>query len=273
MALKIRKPSTALALGLAVAGAPVAAACSSGPTYDDWAATDGAAGRINLDDVQQAFKSSDSATEFEQRVNEIYEGDGIILIRAQQDELGLTLEGWEDLDGNNTIEDARDDLLFSITKRDDGHEMRGYHANSYYHSHFGAGDFLFTYLLLSSFSRGPYFYATPISSGPVIRQQRSAYRQSGRYQAQTARNSRYATTHQGFAGSRYQDSRSNLSSNRQSYQQTQRTSGAFRTSSSVARSSSGGSSFGSRSRSSSFSGGGGQVRLLSRKRQLPPFRD
>ena len=115
MAPRVRKLSTALFAGGMVAGSPLIAACG-GPSYDSWAATDGAAGRINLDDVQQAFKDSKSATDFESRVNEIYEGDGIILIRAQQDGDRLTLEGWEDLNGSNEIEDDRDDLLFSIVK-------------------------------------------------------------------------------------------------------------------------------------------------------------
>lgn len=269
MARRMRRISTAVFAGSMVAGAPLMAACSSGPSYDTWAATDGAAGRINLDDVQSAFKSAKSATDFETRVNEIYEGDGIILIRAQQDGDKLTLEGWEDLNSNNEIEDARDDLLFTIVKQDDQHEMQGYHANSYYRSHFGAGDFLFGYMLATAFYPGPYFYATPISRGPDIRRTRSNYRGSSRYGSQVARNSRYATTQQGFAGSRYQDSGRNLSSNRQSYQQTQRTSGAFRSSSSISRSSSRSGSFGSssfRSRSGSFSGGGGYANLgVSRK--------
>ena len=76
---------TAISLGGIVAAAPLAAACSSGPSYEDWAATDGAAGSINLDDVQAAFKDSKSATDFERRVNEIYEGDGLVIIRARQD--------------------------------------------------------------------------------------------------------------------------------------------------------------------------------------------
>ena len=263
MAARVRKLSTAIFAGSMVVGSPLLAACSSGPSYDTWAATDGAAGRINLDDVQEAFKDSKSATDFEERVNEIYEGDGIILIRALQDGDRLTLEGWEDLNGSNEIEDSRDDLLFTIVKNDDEHEMRGHHANSYYYSHFGAGDFLFGYMLASMMMPGPYFYATPVSRGPSIRQSRANYRSSGRYGTQVARNSRYATRQQGFAGSRYQDSSRGLSSNRQTYQQTQRTSGAFRSSSAVSRSSAGrgfGSSA-SRARSGSFSGGGGQVRL------------
>ncbi len=264
MALKIRRLSTAVFAGSMVAGAPLIAACSSGPTYDDWAATDGAAGRINLDDVQAAFKSSKSATEFEQRVNEIYEGDGIILIRALNDGDRLTLEGWEDLNGNNGIDDSSDDRLFSIVKESDRYDMRGYGANGYYHSGFGGSGFLFGYLLASSFNRGPYFYHTPVSYGPTLRQQRSNYRQSSRYSAQVARNSRYATKQQGFAGSRYQEAGRSTSSARQTYQQRQKTSGAFKSSNTIGRSGSSGSGF-SRSSSGGFSGGGGQVRLTGRR--------
>ncbi len=269
MAHRFRRMSAALFAGAAVAGSPLVAACGGGQSYETWAATDGAAGRINLDDVQEAFKESTSATEFENRVNEIYEGDGIILIRALQDGNRLTLEGWEDLNANNEIEDSRDDLLFTIVEDNDQYEMRGYHANSYYHSSFGPGSFLFGYMLGSMMSPGPYFYSTPISRGPAIRQSRSTYRQSSRYGSQVSRNSRYAARQQGFAGSRYQETRGSVSSNRQSYQQTQRTSGAFRSSSAVSRSSSaGGSRFGSsvsRGRSGSFSGGGGSQKLLRRR--------
>ena len=263
MALRPRKLSVAILAGSALTGSPLLAACSSGPSYDSWAATDGAAGRINLDDVQEAFKESRSVTDFEDRVNQIYEGDGIILIRAQQDGDRLTLEGWEDLNGNTEIEDARDDLLFSIVNNNDQNELRGHHANSYYHSPFGGGGFLFGYMLGSALSPGPYFYSTPINRGPAIRQSRSTYRQSSRYASQVSRNSRYTGRQQGFAGSRYQDSGRNLSSNRQTYQQTQRSSGAFRSSSAVSRTGSG-SFFGSsagRARSGSFSGGGGHLRL------------
>ena len=259
MAPKLRRLSMAIFTGSMVAGSPLIAACA-GPSYDDWAATDGAAGRINLDDVQEAFKSSKSSTEFEQRVNEIYEGDGIILIRALQDGDRLTLEGWEDLNGNNDIDDSSDDRLFSIVKVNEEYNMRGYGANGYYDRGFGGSGFLFGYLIASSFNRGPYFYHTPVNSGPTIRQQRTNYRQSGGYGTQVARNSSYTSNQRGFAGSRYQESSRNLSSGRQTYQQTQKSSGAFKSSSSVSRSRFG-SSFGSRSSSGGFSGGGGQVRF------------
>ena len=272
MSPRISRLALAMSAGSALAGAPLLVACgssSSGPTYDQWAATDGAAGRINLDDVQLAFQQSSSATEFEKRVNEIYEGDGIILIRARQDGGRLTLEGWEDLDANNRIDDAADDQLFAIIKEDEQHQLQGYHANSYYHSHFGAGDFLFTYLLISSLNRGPFFYQTIPDRATDIRRDRTSYRGSSRYDNQLNRNRQYTSRQQTFAGSRYQEAGRGVSSSRQTYQQTQRSSGAFRNSATLTRSSSisrsstiGGGSGSTISRSSSlggFSGGGGRV--------------
>ncbi len=259
MAWRKMRLGTALSLGGIVAAGPLLAACGE-PSYEDWAATDGAAGRINLDDVQEAFKNSDSATEFERRVNEIYEGDGLVLIRAKQDGEQLTLEGWEDLNGDNTIDEANDDQLFAIVRGTNGdHEMRGYHANGYYNSHFGVGDFLFTYLLISAITPrfGGYYYTTPPSSGPTMRSQRTTYRNSSAYGGQVQRNASYNTKQASFAGSRYQSSRGNVSSNRSSYQSTQRTSGSFRTSNTISRT----SSVRSSSRSYGGFGGGGAMRV------------
>ena len=247
---------TAISLGGIVAAAPLVAACGS--SYDTWAATDGAAGRINLDDVQEAFKNSKSATEFEDKVNRIYEGDGLVIIRAKQDGEALTLEGWEDLNRNSDIDDATDDLLFSIVKGSDNkYDMRGHHGNGYYRSGFGAGDFLFTYMLISAISPRGYYYNTPVSRGSTMRNQRTTYRRSSGYNRQVQRNSKFNSKQASFAGSRYQQARSNVSSNRRTYQQTQRTSGAFKTSNSVSRSRSG--SFRSSGRSGGRGGGGSMV--------------
>jgi hypothetical protein len=243
-----RRGTAVLAASLLVAG-PVAAACSSGPSYEAWAATDGAAGRINLDDVQEAFKDSSSATEFEKRVNEIYEGDNIVLIRAEQDGNRLVLEGWEDLNNSGEIDDTEDDQIFSIVNQDDQNEMRGYGANSYYSSGFGGGGFLFGYLLGSAFSRGPYFYSTPSTRVGTIRSDRASYRNSTQYRNQVSKNTNYFNNQKRFAGSRFDNA--SVSRNRQTYLNTQRTSGSFRSSSTGVR-----SSFGARSgsTSSSFSG-------------------
>ena len=222
-----------------LATGPLLAACGGGLSAEEWAATDGAAGRINLDDVQDAFKKSDSATEFERRVNEIYEGDGIIFIRAWQDGEALTLEGWEDLNNNNEIDDAQDDLLFSIVKEQDQNNMRGHGANGYYRNSFGGGNFLFTYLLLSSFSRGPYFYNTPVSRGGTLRTQRGSYRGSSSYSRQVSKNSTFQSRQKGFAGSAYQNAGRNQSSTRQTYQNTRKSTGTFKSSNSISRNASG----------------------------------
>ena len=69
-----RKRVTAVAVGVGLLTAPIAAACDPGLSYERWASTEGAAGRINLEDVQTAFRSTASVTDFERLVNEIYGG-------------------------------------------------------------------------------------------------------------------------------------------------------------------------------------------------------
>jgi len=265
MAIKPGKLGRAVFSGGIIATAPLIAGCSSGPSFDDWAATDGAAGRINLEDVQEAFKDSKSVTDFEQRVNEIYEGDGLIFIRSMQDGERLTVEGWEDLNGNNVIDDAQDDRLFSIVRGNNEFEMRGHHANGYYRRGFGGGDLFFTYLILSSLNRP--FYQTPPARGTNMRQQRTSYRQSSKYSGQVGRNSRFAGQQQRFAGSRYRQASRNTSASRQTYQQRQRTTGAFKNSSSFSRGSTRTRTSSFRGSGSRFGGGGGGQVFLERHRR------
>ena len=263
---KASRTTIAALAGASLLAAPVAVACGAGPTYEEWAATDGAAGRINLDEVQEAFKSSDSATQFEERVNQIYEGDGVILIRIDQDGERMTLEGWEDLNSSKRIEDADDDLLFSIVRDSQNeHEMRGYGANGYYHSGFGAGNFLFTYMLLSAFNPmgGGYYYYTPTSRYDTISRNRAQYRGTSSYRTQVSRNTGYFDRQKTFAGSRYDQASKNVSQSRQTYLSSQKSTGGFRSSSSGVRSS-WGSSLGRSG--SGFTGGGGGARLVGVRR-------
>ena len=265
MARGLRKLGFVVFSGGVITSAPLLAACGGGgPSYDEWAATDGAAGRINLDDVQDAFKRSKSPTEFERRVNEIYEGDGIIFIRAKQDGDTLTLEGWEDLNGNNEVDDAQDDLMFSIVKEHDEHTLQGHNANGYYRRPFGGGDFLFTYLIISSFNR-PYYYQTPRTRGGTLRTQRTSYRKTSGYSTQVSKNSKYVSNQKSFAGSRYQQSSRNVSSERRTYQQTQRTSGSFRKSQAISRTSTGAV----RGKGGGARGGGGLLVVIGNTRRKP----
>ena len=252
MPIRTRRLGMATLAGTMVVAGPTIAACAPGPTYDEWASTDGAAGRINMEEVQNAFKSSNDASEFEQKVNRVYEGDGLVLVRAKQDGESLVLEGYEDLNKNFEIDDSQDDLLFSIVKKSDNHELRGHGANSYYRSGFGGGDFLFTYLILSSLTPRGYGYSTPRAHArTTVAQDRSRYRNSSVYRSQVSRNSRYFSSQKRFAGSRYSNAGKNLSTGRQSYQSSQRSTGTFKSSGTGVR-----SSWGSSSRSGGFSRGG-----------------
>ena len=269
---RTRKTTFALLAGASLIAGPAIAACGdSGPTYEDWAATDGAAGRINLDEVQQAFKDAESPTDFEKRVNEIYEGDGIVLIRVEQDGDYMNLEGWEDLNNSKQIEDASDDRLFSIARNHNReHEMRGYGSNGYYRSSFGVGDFLFTYMLLSAFAPpfGGYYYATPIYRHDTISRDRTNYRNSASYRSQVSKNSNYFSKQKTFAGSSYDQASRNVSASRQTYLNNQKTSGSYKSSSTGVRSSWGSSSRGSSlgRTSTGFTGGGGSMRLTGFRR-------
>lgn len=266
MTTRWRRLGIRASAGLAMAAGPVVAACSSGPSYEDWAETDGAAGRINLEDVQNAFKESESVTEFEKRVNEIFEGDGVVLVKAEQTDTAFVLEGWENLDGNTSIDEGRDEKLFTITEKEDkSYDMRGHHANGYYHSTWGPGSFLFSYLLLSSFVGPRYVYVTPASRVGPITSERSRYRSSGAYSNQVSRNGSYFNQQKSFAGSSYDSANRNRSAARQSYQSRARSSGTFKSSGTGVRSSwgssSGRSGFSS-GRSGGFLGGGGGQNLL-----------
>ena len=264
MGRKLGRRGFAMLAGTMVVAGPVAAACAPGPTFDQWAATDGAAGRINLDQVQEAFKESTSPTEFERRVNEIYEGDQVILIRSTQDGDKLVLEGFEDLDGSGTIDETADDVLFSIVKDQDNNELRGHGANGFYRSSFGGGNFLFTYLLISSLT-GPRYYSTPRSRVSTIRSNRTRYRGSSGYRTQVSKNSSYFNRQKSFNSSRYNSAGRNLSRGRSSYLASNRSSGAFKNSTTGVRSRWGASSATRRS-SGGFRGGGGAQSVVGFKR-------
>ena len=105
---------------------------------------------------------------------------------------------------------------------------------------------------------GGYYYATPRGSYNNISRTRGNYRNSNGYRTQVSRNSRYFSRQKTFAGSSYDQAGRNVSSSRQTYLSSQRSTGAFKSSGTGVRSS-WGSSMGRSS--SGFSGGGGAIRL------------
>ena len=260
--VKRKRMGMSLILGssMMVAG-PVIAGCSTGVSADEWATTEGAIGRINMEAVQEAFEKSQSVEEFEKRLNEIYEGDGIVLIRAKEEGGKRIIEAFEDLDKNGDLEPGKDDLLFAITNENGSNELRGKGANRHYSAFGGGGNFLFTYLIFSSMTRGGYGYYTPRSRVPQMETNRTSYRNSTDYSGgqgggQVGKNSQYYSKQNSANQSSYTNSGRQLSPARQSYIGNQKSTGAFKSSKTGVRSSFGKSGL----RSGGAKGaGGGQV--------------
>ena len=243
-----RRPSRLRRIGalLLTAGGALAVACGGGGDNKDdpgqvWVETDGASGRINLDDVQQAYRESYSADKFEddkfeKRVNEIYEGDGVVLLRVEREGDKVLVSGWEDLNGNKQLDPDADDKLFTITQdlRDGGgYQTQGHGANGYYNNSSPFGGFFTGMLLGSLLSGGRNTYITSPGRYDDINSSRSSYRNGSGYASQRGRNESFGNS----AGSRFGNAASQgVSPARSSYQQRQISSGGFRSSGSSSRS-------------------------------------
>jgi hypothetical protein len=267
-----RRPSRLRRLGalLLTAGGAMAVACGGGgeKSADDpgqvWVETDGATGLINMDDAQQAYRDAYESDgfkveKFEQRLNEIYEGDNVVIVQAVRDQDKMLISAWEDLNQDKQAVEGTDDKLFTITqdlKDGGGFETQGHGANGYYHSSNPFGGFL-TGLLIGNLLSGGFGYSTPAARYDNLNNSRAAYRSSSAYSAQQARNSSYGSG----VGSRFANAGSqSVSPARSSYQTRQINSGGFRSSGSGSRSISSGAKGGS-SGSGGVSGGGGRLRL------------
>lgn len=258
-----RRPSRVRQAGalLLTAAAGLGVACGvgkgdTGLSAGQWLETDGAAGRINMDDVQQAYREAfgpngRGLSWFEQRVNEIYEGDHLILIQSQRLADRIEVSGWEDLNDNKRLDENEDDKLFTISQelQDGGaYEVRGHGANAYYVQRSPFDGFLTGYLLGQMFSGGRTVYVTPPPRQDELAAYRGTWRGSPGYRAQQSRNVEYGRN----AGARYGSAvtAQPVSPARTSYQQRQVNSGGFRATTSTSRSISGGA------KSSGSKGGG-----------------
>ncbi|HGJ66251.1 TPA: hypothetical protein ENS27_12870 [bacterium] len=195
--------------------------CSS--RSEQWAETSGQAGRINLEAVEEAMEKSKDVTEFEKRVNEIYQGKELVLIEVKNEDNGKQLvSGYADLNDNNQIDYEEDDLLFTFTRWfEDGSykgEMRGYGVNSYYHHPYSYGtDMFMTWMLFSALTRPAYMvpvYHTTISDAGAIRSYRDSYRNTPSYRDQVNANRQYESRMSTKHGTAYRNASPNSSRQR-----------------------------------------------------------
>ena len=71
-----------------VASASLLAGCGDSREVKQWKAAPGTNGFINLEDVEKAFKQNQQADEFEKRVNEVFEGDSLVVFKSSQKRWG-----------------------------------------------------------------------------------------------------------------------------------------------------------------------------------------
>jgi len=117
---------------LLVAGMTAASLVSGcDKTEKEWAKSPGTKGFINLDAIKQAFQSNPSVEDFEKRVNEIFEGDNLVIFETKEISKGFKSAAKEDLDNNKEISDG-DEILFILTVADGTATLRGMGVNSYY---------------------------------------------------------------------------------------------------------------------------------------------
>jgi len=199
----------------------------------DWVVTEIATGRLNLDAVKDAFETSKDISEFEKRVNEIYEGDNLVLIRVEDNESQKIISGFEDLNQSNAIEEGTDDKLFSITLEEKKYDLYGYGYNHYYH--YGSGyddddDYyyydnnrLYKHWLRHDMesTRDQLKYQTHRKRAAQMRLERDRFRSSSAYTAQRSANKAFYSQQKARNPQAFSSSPKNLSSQRSTYRQKQ----------------------------------------------------
>lgn len=199
----------------------------------NWEGTHGTQGFINLNDVRDAFRSNESMVEFENRVNELFEGDNLVVFQAKEVTKGFELSAREDLDGSKSTT-SKDDLLFTLSVKGRTATLKGAGVNKYYTESWiyeppaGAAAQVQDRTRHSSFSSSPFFwwwvlspgwggYYTPMSHYNSIYAHRTSYRSSSAYRSQVSRNASFESQMSKKHGSSFRSSMASASSQRKSY--------------------------------------------------------
>ena len=208
---------------------------------NQWKETPGAKGKINLNDVKSAFQNDQNVKNFEKRVNEIFEGENLILFESNPIRNGFELKAYEDLDENKMVSDG-DEHLFTLTVANgrctlEGLGVNGYYKETWNYKHQNAHR---TRTYVRYRSRSPYFYHwyggryswdryyTPRSHYDSIYSHRSTYRNSSAYDTQVNSNTRYQNQMSSQHGAAYTAAMANVSPARASYIQQKASNSSFR---------------------------------------------
>ena len=209
-----------------IASLAVFGGCSSEKQqYEKWMETPGTSNKINLEAVQKALEESKTIDEFENRVNEIYEGPHLVMIEVKEEGGQKKVTGYEDVNDDKTLDVNSDYKLFSTTIGDGTYAFHGSGAQENYHSSgsfFGGNGLFLGYILGSMLSR-PYY--TPSTRAYDLGTHRDSYRSSSQYSAQQRQNMAFGKAQVAKNPAASKGFRSRVSSTSSSYYNSSRTSG------------------------------------------------
>lgn len=164
------------------------AGCTRDQGNERWATTSNTTVEIDWDKVQEAYREANGPQDFEQRVNEIYEGDELVSVAVQdQDAKTQVVTGFFDKNANGKVEE--EEKIFELQRDIVGEDQAQYQARGYGH-YAGyrhttmwdiAGGVMIGSMLANAFSPGyrPMYatpYTTSTSRRSQIRNHRTDYR-------------------------------------------------------------------------------------------------
>jgi hypothetical protein len=166
---------------------------------------EGASQKINLDEVQKAFWDTKGQSDFkawmaafEKRVNEIYDGEGIVSLDATRENNRLVVTGYID-DKKTAGFQPGDEKLFSIEQTGEvvndklPYRVVGQDGRPYYEGHRNILDNPFVQMMVVSHLMGSWGgrYYTPYSRHGDLYASQSTWRQSPQFGQQKAANQEF----------------------------------------------------------------------------------
>ncbi|MBS2009196.1 MAG: hypothetical protein JST01_19235 [Cyanobacteria bacterium SZAS TMP-1] len=167
-------------------------------------AIQGEAQKINLEEVHKAFFETKGAdfnaqmAAFEKRVNEIYEGEGVVALDATRENNRLVVTGFISKSNKPGFQPG-DEKLFTIEQTGDvvnndmPYRVAGYDGRPYYEGHRSILDSPLVQMMVLSHMMGGFGgrYYTPYSSYGGLMGYRNTWRATPQYSSQKASNTNF----------------------------------------------------------------------------------
>ena len=220
---KFAKPAS---IATTLAAAALLTGCGQSDK-EKWEESPGTNGSINLRAVKKAFQKYPSVENFEQRINEIFEGDNLIMLKVKTANSKNMFEvfAYEDLNENKSI-DEKDDVIFVLKVQNGIATLEGKGVNAYYkdswaynaeshrqHYRRNRGLGFFFWYTAGRYSN----YYTPRNRYDDISKKRSAFRNSSAFASQVNSNCDFEQKAAKKYGSSFTKSARNTSFSRKSY--------------------------------------------------------